>query len=414
MPRHVAPAGSPIRVADLARWAGALAASRDADAELRAALCARFDLRAVALTSTGRAGLTVLAAAAGAVAGPGRDEVVVPAYTCYSVPASIEKAGLTTRVVDVDPDTLDYDRDALARTDFSRVAAIVATNLYGFPSDLPALTDLARRHGAILIDDAAQAMGARLDGRAAGSWGDAGLLSFDKGKCVSAMDGGVVVLTNPAIEAAAQPHLAALTAPHARETLSLFVKLAAYVALLRPWLYWIPNGIPALGLGETRYTLDFPLARPSGPFTVLARTMLDRLPAFAEARRANALALTGALAGLPGVTVPRPRPGAEPAYVRLPVLVRDRAAQTRAIAALRARGIGATGSYPQALVDVEGLGSRVRTDGGGTPGARSVADRIVTLPTHPFVSAADRQRIADTFAGLEAPAAVRPVGVPAR
>jgi dTDP-4-amino-4,6-dideoxygalactose transaminase len=413
-PRHVAPAGSPIRLVDLARWVGGLATERDAAASLRAALCERFGLRAVALTSTGRAGLSVLTAGLATLAGRDRDEVIVPSYTCYSVPASIVKAGLKPRVVDIDPDTLDYDPDRLARTDFRRVAAIVATNLYGYPNDGAALEAVARSHGVLFIDDAAQAMGARLGGRAAGSRGDAGLLSFDKGKCVSAIDGGVIVLTNPAVEAAVAPQLAMLTRPATAETAGLLIKLAAYVTLLRPSLYWIPNGIPQLGLGDTRYTTEYPLAHPSRLLTVLARTMLDRLPAFAEARRVNADALAAALGELPGLSRPRPHPGAEPAYVRFPVLVRDRATQARMIAALRAAGIGATGSYPQALVDVPGLQDHLIGDPAASAGGRHVAERIVTLPTHPFVSIADRRRIVETFAQRNPSASVSAVGAEAR
>ena len=84
------------------------------------------------------------------------------------------------------------------------------------------------------------------------------------------------------------------------------------------------------------------------------------------------------------------------------------------IAALRASGIGATGSYPQALVDVPGLQDHLIGDPAASAGGRHVAERIVTLPTHPFVSAADRRRIVETFAQGNQSASVSTVGVAAR
>jgi perosamine synthetase len=412
--RHVPPAGSPIRISDLARWMRRVAVSPRVDDDLCETICTRFGFASVALTCTGRAGLTLITEALGSLAGPSRQEVIVPSYTCFSVPASIVKAGLRPRMVDVDPETLDYDYEQLGRADFRQVAGIVATNLYGYPSNLPELSRIARAHGVFLVDDAAQAMGARLQGRYAGGWGDAGLLSFDKGKCVSAIDGGVLVLSNPAVSEAVTTRLARLPRTGHSETAAHMVKLAAYVAMLRPWLYWIPNGIPQLGLGETRYTTEFPLERPGRALAALARTMLDQLPSFAAHRRENARFLLAALDSVPGIAPPRALADSEPAFVRLPILVRDRATQQRVIATLRARGIGATGSYPTSLADVPALRPLLLGDDSNARGGRAVADRIVTLPTHPFVSAADRQRIVEALDSLGAADRVSPVGVTAR
>ena len=85
-------------------------------------------------------------------------------------------AGLRPRVVDIDPATLDYDPAALAGADCRRVLAIVATNLYGCPNDLPHLEAFARERDLLVVDDAAQAMGAAIGNRSSGTFGDAGQL----------------------------------------------------------------------------------------------------------------------------------------------------------------------------------------------------------------------------------------------
>jgi len=127
--RHVAPAGAPIRALDLIRAAGLALRGSEAGRALQREIARRFGVRHTFLTSTGRAGMTLLMRALGrAAAKPNpKDEVLVPAYTCYSVAASIVKAGLRPRLVDISPETLDFDREQLSSIDCSKVLAIVAT-----------------------------------------------------------------------------------------------------------------------------------------------------------------------------------------------------------------------------------------------------------------------------------------------
>lgn len=406
--RHVAPAGAPIRATDLARTIRLLLAGGDVASALGHAVGARFGVRHVALTSTGRAGLTLLLRALRRLS-PKRTEVVLPAYTCYSVAASVVKAGLAPRLVDVDPDTLDFSPGDLARADFSRTLAIVATNLYGLPSALPAITEVARQHGAFVIDDAAQAMGASVGGRYSGTLGDAGLYSFDKGKNVAAIDGGVIVTDSDQIAAALASESAAMS-PSSESGAKVLVKAMAYAALLRPWLYWIPNSVPQLGLGTTRFTTGFPVEQPPRALVALALTMLDRLDEFTQARTANAARLLEGLTSVTGVRPVRPQAGTKAVYLRLPLLVDDPDARDRAIARLNAAGIGASGSYPASIVDIPDLQPWADRASRAT-GGQYIARRIITLPTHSYVGAADVARTVSVLSRSLHPAAsghVRP------
>lgn len=393
--RHVAPAGSPIRAGDLARWVGRLVSRRRAVETLRDHVRASYGVSACFPVSTGRAGMSLLFETLASLA-PGRHDVVMPAYTCYSVAASAVKAGLKPRLVDVDPTTLDLAPQALADVDGEGALAIVATNLYGMPSDLPAVVAAGRRLGAFVIDDAAQAMGASIGGRACGTWGDAGLFSLDKGKNISAIDGGLLVTSSDAVAAALDRRWRALDRAGAATVATDALKVLIYAALLPPSVYWIPRSIPQLGLGQTPFTTDFPLTGLPGVLASLALTMLPRLETYNTQRRANALAIADQLAPLGGVTVPQPHAGAHAVYLRLPILVDDAALQAPLIEALNRQGIGATGSYPTSLADVPALRPHLANPDDPMPGARDVARRIVTLPTHPYVTEADRRRIVDT------------------
>lgn len=390
--RHVAPAGAPISAGDLLHWLGRLPCARHAVVDLQNTFCRLAGVGHCRVTSTGRAGLTLLLRALRRLAPSERDEVVVPSYTCYSVAASVVKAGLRPRIVDVDPASLDFDAAELDATDFTRVLALVPTNLYGIPNDLPRLTDLAHRRGVYLIDDAAQALGATVGGRLSGTWGDAGLYSLDKGKNVSAIDGGVIVTNSDAIAEVLDQELVDLSSPGARESAAAIVKALVYFVFLRPRLYWIPNAIPGLGLGATVFRTDFALERPVVPLAALARTTMKRLDALTRARRAAGTTLREGLRPVRGVREVVPPEGAMPVYLRLPVLVSDLATRDRLLRVLIEAGIGATGSYPASLVDVAELSGRLAGAARAT-GGRHVAQRIITLPTHPFVTRTDIGKI---------------------
>jgi hypothetical protein len=186
-----------------------------------------------------------------------------------------------------------------------------------------------------------------------------------------------------------------LTAPSYGDALVWWVKLAAYAALLHPRLYWIPNGIPLLKLGSTGYTTEYPMTSAGRPAAALALAVLPRLEQLTDARRRTAETLLSLLRGIEGVTPVIPAALSEPAYLRLPVLVRDADSRNRLIGDLNAAGIGASSSYPGSIVDIPALsgwlrGSRLREWRG-----QDVARRILTLPTHPLVTASDLHTIAD-------------------
>lgn len=388
----VAPAGIALSAADLAR--GALRSlSATSVQRLTTRLCLEGARERAWLVSTGRAAMTVaLEAMKLAARDPRRVEVIFPGYTCYSVPASVQRAGLVPRICDVDPTTFSPDLESLVGVDMTRVLAIVSANLYGLPNALQDLEDFARSHGLFLLDDAAQGLGAKYQGHPVGSFGDVGLFSFDKGKNITTLQGGVLVANSgayaDALDEAMNRQLAA--APSAR--LSTLLKLPAYALLLRPYFYGVVRRLP-LGLGLTPWETDFPIARFSRTLAGLAMAQLEKLTEINGTRIRNAARLTEALAELGEVSIPRVLPGAVPVYPRYPVLV-DAARRASLIAALERAGIGATASYPQALIDVPEVIPRLPANQKPTPGAREVASRIVTLPTHGYSPPDLGQRVA--------------------
>ena len=394
----VAPAGTPLSLGDLA--GGMLRSLSTGSTEhLKKLLCQQAARERAWLVSTGRAAMTLAFEAMKLAArDPQRVEVIIPGYTCYSVPAAIERAGLVPRLCDVDPATLSPDLDSLAGIDFGRVLAIVSANLYGLPNALADLERFAHRYGLFMLDDAAQALGARYQGRPVGGFGDAGLFSLDKGKNITTLQGGVLVANSGGLSEALDSATTGLLAASPVGTLGVLCKLPLYALLLRPWAYGAVRRLP-LGLGTTPYETDYPIAPYSRALAGLAALQLQRLGQINGVRIRNAERLHEALAGLPGLALPQVLPGAEPAYVRYPVFVEPRR-RAGVIAALEQAGIGATASYPLALMDVPEVARRLAGDQQPTPGAREVARRIMTLPTHGYSPPDLGRRVADVDMGL--------------
>ena len=128
------------------------------------------------------------------------DEVIVPANTFVATVEAVCAVGARPRFVDVEPDTLEIDPDAVAAALGPRTAAVMAVHLFGQMVDVDRLVPLAQRHGVAIIEDAAQAHGARFGGRKAGSVGVAAGFSFYPGKNLGALgDGGAVVSSDEAL-----------------------------------------------------------------------------------------------------------------------------------------------------------------------------------------------------------------------
>jgi dTDP-4-amino-4,6-dideoxygalactose transaminase len=145
--------------------------------------------------SNGTAALHLALMACGVGAG---DEVIVPANTFFATPEAVSAAGATPVFVDCDPVTYNLDPAKMEAAVNERTRAVIPVHLYGQPADLDAVTEVAKRHNLIVIEDAAQAHGARYKGRRVGALARAGCFSFYPGKNLGAYgEGGAVVTDDP-------------------------------------------------------------------------------------------------------------------------------------------------------------------------------------------------------------------------
>jgi len=312
----------------------------------------------------------------------------------------VARAGLTIRLCDVDPKTLDLDLNALVRLDLGKALCIVPSGLYGLPGDLGALEQIARTHGTALIDDAAQCLGASKEGRPCGTFGDAGFYSLGRGKGITAMGGGILVTRRHDLARTIEQEMGALRRPSMRSVAAALTGSLAYAAMLRPSRYWVVDHVPCLELGASHFEPRFHIARLSAYQQRLARRLFPLVDSYNRIRRAHAERLWAGIEGVEGIEVPRPLEGAQPVYLRFPILTRDESHRARLLRGLRGAGIIASPSYPTAIGDIPGIAAYLAPDQEPCPGAQSIATRILTLPTHPWVTVRDIERmVAVTRAG---------------
>jgi dTDP-4-amino-4,6-dideoxygalactose transaminase len=134
--------------------------------------------------------------------GPG-DEVVTPTYSFFATAGCVSRLGATPVFVDIDPVTFNLDARALAGAMSPRTKAIVPVHLYGLSADMDAVLEVARRHGTPVVEDAAQAIGARYHGHQVGGFGALACFSFFPSKNLGAFgDGGLVTTTDATLATA--------------------------------------------------------------------------------------------------------------------------------------------------------------------------------------------------------------------
>ena len=345
---------------------------------------ASFAVRHAVCTGSGRLALALLLRALGLRAG---DEVLLPALTFHAVPSTVERLGFRPVFVDVDPRTALIDPREVARCAGPRTRAVLATHLFGLPCPMAELQAVCDQREVALLEDLAQAAGARAGGRPLGSLGRAGFTSLETVKLLPAYGGGLLLTSDDGLAARLRQEASTLEPPD-RGRLARKIAMGHLEAAL---------GHPPL------FTLAWPLfdreadtetwvgrykrrkqgagnhdAALSPAQAAAGQLALRSLEAHVAARRRNADRLHEHLAGC---WFPAVEPAAEPGWYQVVVRVRD---AQECVAAGRAAGID--------------VGRDVATDlsGGACPVAAELADELVQLPSHPPLDDADLRRVADT------------------
>lgn len=322
----------------------------------------------------------------------GRAEVVLPAYCCFSIPASAVAAGLRVRLVEVDARG-GVDPEALARLPLERAAALVVTNLFGVPEPMTRVRDIARAAGCGVVDDAAQALGAIDGGEHVGSRGDVGILSFGRGKPLSALGGGAAIWPR-----GVDPTELADHTDHAERAhpLSATVRAVGYDLARHPVVLRLLASIPSLGIGTTVYDPGFARGPMSGTASALANAVLADLDGHNRERADRAQRIGKRITNETGFAPLLAREGAHAVHPRLGVRAPSASARDAALAALTA--LGATRMYPTPIGAIPELAAHLVGRSAGL--GETFAGRLLSVPTHAGLGPARQDRLVRTLARI--------------
>ena len=394
------PAGSPTSIKNLAQMLKSQAlslfanqAGRDQNLVLTEMMSDFTGARYCYFMNSGRAALSVILNALSFGIRHNKVEVVIPAYTCFTVAAAIARCGLKIKPVDIDPSTLDYDYDRLRRLDRKRVLAIVGCNMFGILNNWSELHSFAKTCDVFLIDDAAQSMGSSIDGKSSGTFGDAGFYSLGRGKNLSAYSGGIVVTNDEAVNDNLLKEIDLLGDPGPTKEAGAFIKIVLAALFLRPRLYWLPASLPFLGIGETHFEPDFSIDKLTRMQIDMVIAKLNELETINSIRINNARRLAMGLIESTRFQIPGWAQDRKTIYLRLPVLCADAGQRNRAIQLLRKQGISASPMYPSSIRRIPGIEPYLADMADDFIGAESVVNRLLTLPTHPYLTAAHVKNI---------------------
>ncbi len=340
-------------------------------------------VRHIFLLSSGKAALTLILRALHAMH-PGRNEVIIPAYTCYSVPSAILRSGLKIVLCDVDPETLGFDTNELSKTITDKTLCIIPTHFFGIPADMLKMQQIARGKGVIIVEDAAQAMGCSFQGKKLGTFGEVGFFSLGRGKNITCGSGGIIATDSDTIAEAISTIYSDLPSTYFMTDMKNLVSLFVMSLFIRPALYWLPASLPFLKLGQTIFDREFPVKRLSGSKAGILRHWRRRLETSSKARKSISASLHAHLG------MSNPTNGDVP-LLRFPVLCATEDDRDDRFARLRGISMGASKMYPGPINEIPEI--RELFTGSTFPGAKALSRRLLTLPTHYLVRIGDIEQI---------------------
>ncbi len=395
--RTLPPAATPINLRGILNGLRGVTRSRYEIERFRSELQSYFGVKHCFLVSSGKAALTIIFKALHAKY-PEKGVVIIPAYTCYSVPSAIRRAGLNIKLCDIDADTLDFDYAQLEKLlggpDAERILAIVPRHIFGVPADLERLLRVTSGLKIAIVEDAAQVMGEEQKGKKLGTMGDAGVFSLGRGKAFSTVEGGIILTDRTDLADRIRRLVDNLTEYTIIGKLSLLLKALFLTIFMHPELFWFPKSLPFLKIGDTIYDTGFAIRRLSAFQAGLSYGWQDRLHLLMKIRTVNARFWSSCLKDIPAPAKSFSGSGVgngADAPVRFPVLIGNAIEAKRLLRESEEKGLGIMMTYPDSVDGIPELS--LQLDGRRFPVASEYAKNLLTFPTHGFVSDLDKRRI---------------------
>jgi dTDP-4-amino-4,6-dideoxygalactose transaminase len=391
--RTLPPAATPIYLKEIIYGLKGLVKGEDELKRFEKELKQHYKVKHCFLVSSGKAALTIILKSLHELQ-PEKDEVLIPSYTCYSVPSAIMKAGLKVKLCDIDPKTLDYDFNQLKelsdslKLKKSSLLAIIPTHLFGLPSDIERSRQLFDKN-TFVIEDAAQAMGGTLNGQKLGTLGDVGFFSLARGKALSTVEGGIILTNNDKIGKPIKKQMSNVSNYSLLEICKLIIFSFVINIFMRPKLFWFPKSLPFLKLGETLFESDFKIKKMS-PFQAgLTKNWQKKLNELTYTRKKNTInwqKLLNSKFKTKNLKLP---------LLRYPILIKDEKKRNQILSQSEQQGLGIMRGYPKSINNIKELipQFKIKNLKQKIKQGELIAMHLITLPVHNYMSKTDTEKI---------------------
>lgn len=329
-----------------------------------------------------------------------RKTVVIPAYTCPLVVFAIVQSRLQLRVCDICPDSFELDLDQLTALCDRDTLAIIPAHLGGRVADLSQIIALGRQCGVYIIEDVAQALGARYRGKSVGLLGDAGFFSLAAGKGLSIFEGGGWIATDPDLQAELESTSRQIIPARLGWEVLRCLQLAGYAAAYRPHTlqYVYGNSLRRalrrrdfIAAAGDYFSSNIPLHRVSAWRQSVGARALVRLPDFQRELARQAAIRLPALTRIPGIKVLTDPPGAAGTWPVFMVELPEENLCTQVLDELWGAGLGVARMFAYALPDYAYLRPWVGAQ--SVPNAKRFAACSITISNSLWLDDGSFERI---------------------
>ncbi len=389
--RTLPPAAAPIPIKDILRALPSCFSNDTRSFSFEEEIKKEFEQSYCILVSSGKAALVLILTTLHKLH-PERNEVLIPAFTCFSVPAAIKKAGLKIKLCDTGTDSLDYDKEQFKKIietnkNDQKILCVLVTHLLGCPANVAVIKEIVGNRIPI-VEDAAQAMGEELANKKLGTIADVGFFSFGRGKALSTMEGGAIVTNREDLGEEFLRLARTIGKYNIPGKVKMALKAILITLLQRPSMFWLPKALPFLKLGETIYDKDFMIVQMSSFQKTLAIHWQKRLQSHQEVRRKNCCFWKETVPqGLAQVC----SGDNQGSMIRFPVLAESVSNREQICLQSEQRGYGIMPAYPTPINEIPLISAEFK--GQSYPNAKRLADCLMTLPVHEYINESDMLKI---------------------
>jgi len=355
--------------------------------------CDYLDMEFARITYSGTAALYLILESLKSLST--KKTVIIPSYVCPLVALAVKRAGLKISICDIEKDSFNFNHSCLEKLclNDNDILAIVAVHLVGVPIELKKSVQLAKEKGIFLIEDCAQSLGAEIDNKKVGSFGDFAFFSLCRGKGLTIYEGGALVAKEKKYFSIIDDKIIKLAKNNFISESLKIIELIGYSIFYRKQLFWFIFSMPQIFwnmMGRKDRAMieyfpeNFPIHKVSDFRKKVGHKGFRRLDPEISSQREKALYYMNKLGRIEGLKIISEFSASKATYPYLTLIFEDPTKRKKTLELFFSLGLGVSTIYNCAIADYDYLKGFVSDE--NSTNARYIAEREITVSTSQFLS----------------------------